>query len=144
MTDLSIDIEKDFNDNEDFNKQNINSAVASLRARLEDMINENNEINLGNITGIAINLMVIVQTFHKLTGAMKKEVIITTLTGYINNKVEDNKLRTDLLAFVAVTLPPLIDSIIDVATGRIKIKTPNWLKSIFRFCGCRMKTTQNM
>ena len=62
----------------------------------------------GNITGIVLSLMQFVQTIGGLTGAQKKQLVISVIRKFINEEIEDRDLARDLSVFADLTLPPLI------------------------------------
>ena len=90
----------------------------------------------GNITGIVLSLMQFVQTIGGLTGAQKKQLVISVIRKFINEEIEDRDLARDLSVFVELTLPPLIDEFVALNNRETRIKIKSCISKILKKCFC--------
>ena len=92
------------------------------------------KLNSSNLTNILINLMQIVETYPKLSGIQKKEVILASINMLIddqNDNVEDSET---LKILVKMTLPSLIDNLVKIDKKQLSIKIKQIRKYIFSCC----------
>jgi len=85
-------------------------------------------VNMGNITLVLIALMTEAGKFEKLTGAEKKELVSEILSYLIDAlPCEDiNELRPIMLTMI----PVLINNIVDMKKGNIKLDFKNTSKQL--------------
>ena len=111
-------------------------ACGTLSRHLREALT-NRELDLESIVPVTINLMTFTEGLGSLSGPEKKRAVISTIQTFVEENVE-NPLRKDLLAFTSLTLPGLIDKLVDVSTGKIKIKvqTPLCLQRLIGQLSC--------
>jgi hypothetical protein len=107
--------------------------VTVVEKRLYDEISAvvgNAGLSISNLTAVVIALMKVVEDpVWKLSGSDKKALVIKILNKYVEEKIDNDQIE----AIIESMIPPLIDSIVDVATGVIQVKLKSCLASI---CGC--------
>lgn len=94
------------------------------------------KLNASNLTVILVNLMQIIETYPKLTGPQKKEVILGGINILIddqNDNVEDAEI---LKLLVKMTLPNLIDTLVSIDKKQVNIKLKRLTSYIFASCCC--------
>lgn len=92
------------------------------------------KLNASNLTVILVNLMQIIETYPKLTGPQKKEVILGGINILIddqNDNVEDAEI---LKLLVKMTLPNLIDTLVSIDKKQVNIKLKRLTSYIFASC----------
>jgi hypothetical protein len=89
-----------------------------------------------NITGIVLSLMQFVQTIGGLTGAQKKQLVISVIRKFITEEIEDRDLARDLSVFAELTLPPLIDEFVALNNLETRIKIKSCISKILQKCFC--------
>jgi len=122
-----------FNSNIDVRVGNSTTATEKLYEELKKIL-AGAKLTASNLTVILVNLMQIVETYPKLTGPQKKEVILSSINMLIddqNDNVEDAKT---LKFVVAMTLPNLIDTLVKIDRKKIGIKLQKMSGSIFALC----------
>lgn len=95
-------------------------ATTQLAVKLSEAVTER-QLDLESIVPIAINLITFVEGLGKLSGLEKKRIVIDVIKDYVSKNTKDPQ-KADLLAFISLTLPGLIDNIIDLSTGKIQIR----------------------
>ncbi len=93
-------------------------------------------ITSSNITGIVLSLMQFVQTIGGLTGAQKKQLVISVIRKFITEEIEDRDLARDLSVFAELTLPPLIDEFVALNNLETRIKIKSCISKILQKCFC--------
>ena len=106
--------------------------------RLYDKLKElsSDGVTSSNITGIVLSLMQFVQTIGGLTGAQKKQLVISVIRKFITEEIEDRDLARDLSVFVELTLPPLIDEFVALNNRETRIKIKSCISKILQKCFC--------
>ena len=80
--------------------------------------------------------MQFVQTIGGLTGAQKKQLVISVIKKFINEEIEDRDLARDLSVFADLTLPPLIDEFVALNNRETRIKIKSCISKILQKCFC--------
>jgi hypothetical protein len=93
-------------------------------------------VTSSNITGIVLSLMQFVQTIGGLTGAQKKQLVISVIRKFITEEIEDRDLARDLSVFAELTLPPLIDEFVALNNSETRIKIKSCISKILKKCFC--------
>ncbi len=78
------------------------------------------KITTTNIIMIMNNLIQIVEQYKELTGNQKKMLVLDTIKKIINENVTDENNKQQLILFVNITLPVILDSIILAINGDMK------------------------
>lgn len=106
--------------------------------RLYDKLKElsSDGVTSSNITGIVLSLMQFVQTIGGLTGAQKKQLVISVIRKFITEEIEDRDLARDLSVFAELTLPPLIDEFVALNNRETRIKIKSCISKILQKCFC--------
>ncbi len=101
----------------------LNSSFERLYTNLVEIVG-NGSINLRNIVSITAHLMILTNNYNlgKGMGFFKKELVIKVVTKYVKANVKDADERRELLLFISLTLPPMIDVVASVDTGLVKLK----------------------
>lgn len=95
------------------------------------------KINAGSIMTITNNLMQIVEKYNDLTGNQKKMLVIDTIKRIINETINDESDRSNLLLIVDITLPTVIDTLVSAINGDLKFdlkKVKNTFQKLFFCC----------
>jgi hypothetical protein len=93
--------------------------------------NSNTKLTPGNIASYLINLMQIVESVTELRGDKKKQLVIEVMEYFINSQIQDgDEYASELRLLVKLTLPELIDTIVNIDRKKIKIKVKKGIKSI--------------
>jgi hypothetical protein len=101
------------------------------------MIIGTDKVTSVNMIKVIISLMQTVETYDNLKGVQKKEVIISVLNKYLDEKVLNETYDSKYLRlFINMTLPILIDSMISIEDGDLVIKTKSFFANM---CGCIFK-----
>jgi type III secretory pathway component EscS len=111
------------------------SAIDTIVATLVLGIDTDN-VTVANITGIIISLMTAVEQYKSLSGVEKKAVVVRALeviVGLIADETDDDESKTKLVleAVLQRMLPSLIDAIIEIENGNLRVRES--VKS--RLCG---------
>ena len=93
-------------------------------------------VTSSNITGIVLSLMQFVQTIGGLTGAQKKQLVISVIRKFITEEIEDRDLARDLSVFAELTLPPLIDEFVALNNLETRIKIKSCISKLLQKCFC--------
>ena len=88
--------------------QNIDKAVQLLNKLFVD-----EDLSVGNIMSLCINVMQLVETFPGLTGEQKKHTVLQAMSRFLESK-------GGAVAFLAI-LPDFIDRIVSVNNGDISL-----------------------
>jgi hypothetical protein len=95
------------------------------------------KINAASIMTITSNLMQIVEKYNDLTGNQKKMLVIDTIKRIINETINDESDRLNLLLIADITLPTVIDTLVSAINGDLKFdlkKVKNTFQKIFFCC----------
>jgi len=109
-------------------------AFDRLYDKLKDLGSDG--VTSSNITGIVLSLMQFVQTIGGLTGAQKKQLVISVIRKFITEEIEDRDLARDLSVFAELTLPPLIDEFVALNNLETRIKIKSCISKILQKCFC--------
>ena len=99
------------------------------------------KLNTSNLTVILVNLMQIVETYPKLTGSQKKEVILAAINMLIDDQNDNVEDAETLKLLVKMTLPNLIDTLVSIDKKQLNIKLKKFSSYIFPSC-CGTKTVE--
>lgn len=97
------------------------------------------KITTTNIIMIMNNLIQIVEQYKELTGNQKKMLVLDTIKKIINENVTDDNDKQQLILFVNITLPVVLDSIILAINGDMKFakeKITGCFSKLFSCCKC--------
>ncbi len=94
------------------------------------------KLNTSNLTVILVNLMQIVETYPKLTGYQKKEVILAAINMLIDDQNDNVEDAETLKLLVKMTLPNLIDTLVSIDKKQLNIKLKKFSSYIFSSCCC--------
>ncbi len=109
------------------NVDTVTNSLEKLYLELE-IIFKNRKIEADVILSIVVTLMQIVDRYPDLKGIEKKLVVIGVLIRYVEENVEDEKTRGDLVMFINLVLPNVIDTFIAIDKRELKIKTEKCLR----------------
>jgi len=112
------------------NVDTVTNSLEKLYLELE-VIFKNKKIEADVILSIVVTLMQIVDRYPDLKGIEKKLVVIGVLIRYVEENVEDEKTRGDLIMFINLVLPNVIDTFIAIDRRELKIKTEKCLRKYF-------------
>lgn len=124
-------------------KNDDNTSGNSLLDKMEQLYNYvkktlgAQKINATSIIIITNNLMQIVEKYNDLSGNQKKMLVIDTIKRIINETINDELEKTNLLLIVDLTLPKVIDTIISAINGDLKFnvnKVKNSFQKLFFCC----------
>lgn len=71
----------------------------------------------------------LVERMKGIHGTQKRDIVVNLFKKVIMNKVEDEEEQAELLLFVEMTLPPVIDTLIAIDKRELVIK-------LQKHCGC--------
>jgi len=97
------------------------------------------KITTTNIIMIMNNLIQIVEQYKELTGNQKKMLVLDTLKKIINENITDENEKQQLILFINITLPMVLDSIILAINGDMKFakeKITGCFSKLFSCCKC--------
>ena len=106
--------------------------VEQLYDSLADIIN-GKEIETSDIVSLTINLMKIIETYPNISGKEKKNIVISTLERFVEHNMKGEE-KVNVLTFIKVFLPEVIDSLISVDKKAIAIKIKKGLQNCFLCC----------
>ncbi len=89
------------------------------------------KLNASNIIVIATELMQVVEKYKTLTGSQKKTLVINVIKKLVNSTVDDESDKKTLNTIIDLTLPTVIDNLINAINGNIKFDKEK-AKSFFR------------
>ena len=84
-------------------------------SRLIDDTIGNNKITLFNITPIIMSVMKYAEELDNLSGGSKKQMVLSLVTNIVQNKVDDESIRYQLILTINTMGPSMIDGIVGVA-----------------------------
>lgn len=94
------------------------------------------KITLKNFVKKTTQCMKIVQTYHKLNGFEKKELVIDVLQKLIKDGDNDENLENALVEMLEHVGHPMIDAIIVASKGKFFSTVCLKFKKMFKCCGC--------
>lgn len=89
------------------------------------------KLNASNIIVIATELMQVVEKYKTMTGSQKKTLVINVIKKLVNSTVDDESDKKTLNTIIDLTLPTVIDNLINAMNGNIKFDKEK-AKSFFR------------
>ena len=107
--------------------------VSRLYDEIETMI-YGKKIDAASIISIATLLMKTVEKYSDVKGIQKKEIVLAVLRKVVEEKINDADERSSVLFLIEHTVPPVIDALVAVDKGQLKIKIQKGCKSIFSCC----------
>tara|TARA_B100001175_G_C19479774_1_gene626427 strand:+ start:1241 stop:1579 length:339 start_codon:yes stop_codon:yes gene_type:complete len=107
--------------------------VSRLYDEIETMIN-GKKVDASSIISIATLLMKTVETYSDVKGIQKKEIVLAVLRKVVEEKISSPEERANVLFLVEQTVPPVIDALVAVDKGQLKIKIQKGCKSLFPCC----------
>jgi len=102
---------------------------------LEDVTEELHNIikddglTVSSISSVLIKLMMFVERYKNLKGKDKKMLVLYVLKRIINESGD-----SDLISFVDLLLPTLIDNMISLDKGKLKINKSTVIKALEKVC----------
>lgn len=100
------------------------------------------EMSIGDIPTIVIEVMQVVETIKGKTGAEKKQLVIDVVT----RLVDDSDIAGNSEIYILPMIPTLIDKLVEVDNGKLRInigvkksvvKFFNTVKQLFKNCKCK-------
>ena len=88
-------------------------------------------------------LIQIVEKYKELTGSQKKMLVLDTLTKIINENIDDDLEKQELLTLITILLPKIIDTVVSAINGHMKFSKdikPSCFSSLFQ-CFSKKSTT---
>lgn len=116
------------------------TATEKLYEKLKQIL-AGGKLNASNLTVILVNLMQIVETYPKLTGSQKKEVILASINMLIDDQNDNVEDAETLKVLIKMTLPNLIDTLVSIDTKQLSIKLKKISSYCFSSC-CGAKTVE--
>ena len=107
--------------------------VSRLYDEIETMI-KGKKVDAASIVSIATLLMKTVEKYSDVQGIQKKEIVLAVLRKVVDEGVEDPTEKSNVLFLVEQTVPPVIDALVAVDKGQLKIKIQKGCKSVFSCC----------
>lgn len=107
---------------------------AKLQSHLNELLKED-DLNVANVVEFTLRLMMFAESFDKLTGPDKKNLILNVLTQYVQENVGDAKVL--VMELINFTIPPLIDTMIALDRGDLKIHLRKFCDKVKSGCGVR-------
>jgi hypothetical protein len=133
------------NDSQKLSMENMKSSETKVKKRniayFNSCYNEltsliDSKITLKNFVKKTTQCMKIVQTYHKLNGFEKKELVIDVLQKLIKDGDNDENLENALVEMLEHVGHPMIDAIIVASKGKFFSTVRLKLKKLFKCCGC--------
>ena len=78
-------------------------------------------VTITDVIPLAVVAMKIIEKFQHVSGAEKKEAVITVVKHTITKQLPDDESRLAALAVMDAVLPAAVDAIISVDKGEVKI-----------------------
>ena len=88
-------------------------------------------------------LIQVVEQYKELTGSQKKMLVLDTLTKIINENIDDDLAKQELLLLITTLLPKIIDTVVSAINGHMKFSKdikPSCFSSLFQ-CFSKKRTT---
>jgi hypothetical protein len=116
------------------NQTNINRFEESY-TKLKDSIDD--ELNLGNIIKFITRTIETVEFYKELNGLEKKDLVLRLMKQLIKELITNDELEKELLKYMDMIAPGVIDVIIMASKGKLNI---NFKKICnFNLCCCTSK-----
>ena len=123
---------------------NTNTSGNSLLDKMEQLYTYvkstlgSQKITATSIIVIANSLMQIIEKYEGLTGNQKKMLVIDTIKRVINETMDDEIERMNLIVIADMTLPTVIDTLVSAINGDLKFD-PKKVQGLFQklFCCCK-------
>lgn len=109
------------------------TAVENLYEQLKEIL-AGAKLNSSNIMAILVNLMQIVEKYPTLKGPQKKQVILAAINMLIDDQNDNVEDAAGLKLLVQMTLPSVIDTIVNIDTKQVRIKIRQASKFVFSLC----------
>jgi len=84
-------------------------------------------LSIGNITEIVIDIMKQVDVINGMSGVQKKTLVLNILNRLVE-RTDSGSYDEQIDSILKIIIPTLIDKLIDIDQGRLKIK-----KNVFKF-----------
>jgi len=107
------------------------NVIDRLYTSLSELV-KGEKLTTENAMQIALNLMKIVETYPDLHGRQKKALVLYVLKRFVRENMDGDEEK-DLLTFIDLFLPTVIDTIIYVDKKEIAIKIKKGFKACFPF-----------
>jgi hypothetical protein len=108
----------------------ISPIIIKLYKKIENIINKEDKLTTINIIQVTTYLMQIIETYPKLKGSERKEIILKVLIKYAKMNLSEEDYE-EIKPFIDITIPIIIDTIISVDSKEIVIQTKKCLTSCF-------------
>jgi hypothetical protein len=122
------------------------STMNELYIYSKSVINTKSISSITLIT-LANKLIQIVEKYKQLTGNQKKMLVLDTLTKIINENIDNEVEKQELLSLITTLLPKIIDTVISAINGDMKfIKDikPSCFSSVFQCFSKKSITTKSI
>lgn len=107
---------------------NLLATLDELYAYAKSIINSKN-ITPAVMIDLMNRLIQIVEKYKNLTGQQKKMLVVDTLNKIINENVNDDMDKQNLMLLINAVLPHVIDSVVSAINGDMK-----FIKDIHKKC----------
>ena len=107
--------------------------VARLYDEVESIIS-NKKIDAGSMISVVTLLMKTVDKYTDVNGIQKKEVVLAVLRKIIEETVKDESERQNILYLADQAVPAVIDTIVSIDKGQLKIKIEKGCKKLTSCC----------
>lgn len=104
-----------------------------LFTHINALVEGEKKVTLSNIIYVATELVKIVEKY-KLPGTNKKQLVLDTLTSFVENTLEEDEYPKELIDVISTVLPHVIDTMISIDKGEIVIAIRKGCTSLFRCC----------
>lgn len=95
------------------------------------------EITFSTIIDIITETVQFVEKYKHLTGPERKVVVVESVVVYLEHVVEDAQWRDQLVGFVDLVGPHLIDVVVYASKGKFKINRKTIRRTLSKLtCGC--------
>ncbi len=92
------------------------------------------KVDASNIISIVTLLMKTVEKYSDVQGIQKREIVLAVLRKVVEENISDPDEKANVLFMVEKTVPPVIDALVAVNKGQLKIKIQKGCKSLFSCC----------
>jgi hypothetical protein len=122
------------------------STMNELYIYSKSVINTKTISSITLIT-LANKLIQIVEKYKQLTGNQKKMLVLDTLTKIINENIDNEVEKQELLSLITTLLPKIIDTVISAINGDMKFTKdikPSCFSSVFQCFSKKSSTTKSI
>ena len=102
--------------------------VRKLYEAVKEIVSEET-LTVENIVTVVVQVMTLVEKYPNMKGAEKKNLVLHTLKLFAENEITEEETRNQVSLLLDFTVPILIDTLVEVDRGEVKIRIP-------KSCGC--------